>query len=244
MADSPTYERSNRILARLDTGATRLLTPHLQPVNLPVLRQLERRDRRTDFVYFIDSGFASVVADGGSDRSVEVGLIGREGMTGLGIIMGSDRTPNDTYMQAAGSGRRIAVAKLQDAMEKSASLQKTFLQWCHTFVIQTGQTALTNARSKIEDRLARWLLMAHDRLDSDQIELTHEFLSTMLGVRRAGVTVAIRLLENRGLIQAKRRGIFVVDRAGLKQASNGGYGVAEAEYQRLLGQPRKEKGPA
>jgi CRP-like cAMP-binding protein len=242
MADSPTPEISNRILARLDAGDARLLTPHLQPVDLPVLRQLERRDRRTDFVYFIDSGFASVVADGGSSRSVEVGLIGREGMTGLAMLMGSDRSPNDTYMQAGGSGRRIAVAKLQEAIEKSVSLQRTLLQWCHIFVIQTGQTALTNARSKIEDRLARWLLMAHDRLDSDRIELTHEFLSTMLGVRRAGVTVAIRLLENRGLIQAKRRGIFVVDRVGLKQASNGGYGVAEAEYQRLFG--RKEKGPA
>ena len=235
MAESPTPAKSNQILARLDADDARLLTPHLHPVDLPLLRQLERRDRRTDFVYFIDSGFASVVADGGSSRSVEVGLIGREGMTGLAMMMGSDRSPNDIYMQAAGSGRRIAVAKLQEAIEKSVSLQRILLQWCHTFVIQTGQTALTNARSKIEDRLARWLLMAHDRLDSDQIELTHEFLSTMLGVRRAGVTVAVRLLENRGLIQAKRRGIFVVDRAGLRETSNGAYGVAEAEYQRLLG---------
>jgi CRP-like cAMP-binding protein len=241
MAESPTPAKSNQILARLDAGDAGLLTPHLQPVDLPVLRPLERRDRRTDFVYFIDSGFASVVADGGSSRSVEVGLIGREGMTGLAMMMGSDRSPNDTYMQAAGSGRRIAVAKLQEAIEKSVSLQRTLLQWCHTFVIQTGQTALTNARSKIEDRLARWLLMAHDRLDSDQIELTHEFLSTMLGVRRAGVTVALGLLENRGLIQTKRRGVLVVDRAGLRQASNGAYGAAEAEYQRLLG--GKKKGP-
>ena len=241
MADVLAAAKSNQILARLDAGHARLLTHHLQPVDLPVRRQLERRDKRTDFVYFIDRGFASVVADGGSDRSVEVGLIGREGMSGLALIMGSDRSPNDTYMQSAGGGRRIAVARLQEAIEKSASLQRILLQWAHTFVIQTGQTALTNARSKIEDRLARWLLMAHDRLDSDQLELTHEFLSTMLGVRRAGVTVALRLLEERGLIQTKRRGILVVDRAGLRQASNGAYGVAEAEYQRLFG--GKEKRP-
>jgi CRP-like cAMP-binding protein len=242
MAESPASAKSNQILARLAPDEVRLLAPHLQPVDLPLLRQLERRDRRTDYVYFIDRGFASVVADGGSDRSVEVGLIGREGMTGLALMMGSDRTPNDTFMQAAGAGRRMPAAKLQEAMETSATLRRTLLQWCHTFVIQTGQTALTNARSKIEDRLARWLLMAHDRLDSDRVELTHEFLSTMLGVRRAGVTVALRLLQRRGLIQPSRGGIMIHDRAGLREASNGAYGVAEAEYQRLLG--RKEKGPA
>ena len=235
MPDSSRAPGVNGILSRLPPEQIGLLTPHLQAVDLPLRRQLEKRGKPIEFVYFLDHGFASVVADGASDRSVEVGLIGREGMTGLAILMGSDRSPHDTFMQSAGSGQRIAVGKLQSAVSESNSLQRTFLQWGHTFLIQTGQTALTNARSKIEERLARWLLMAHDRLDGDLLALTHEFLATMLGVRRPGVTVAVRLLENRGLIQARRGGIFVVDREGLMEACNGAYGTAEAEYRRMLG---------
>jgi len=235
MADKSQVQRSNRILSRLAPEDARLLAPHLQAVDLPLRRQLEKRGKPIEFVYFLDHGFASVVADGASDRSVEVGLIGREGMTGLAILMGSDRSPHDTFMQSAGNGQRIAVSKLQGAVRESTPLQKICLQWGHTFLIQSGQTALTNARSKIEERLARWLLMAYDRLDSDLLALTHEFLATMLGVRRPGVTVAVRLLENRGLIQARRGGIFVVDREGLKEACNGAYGTAEAEYRRMLG---------
>lgn len=225
----------NQILLRLSTADAQLVTPHLQPVDLPVLRYLERRGKPIEHAYFLERGFASVVADGASQRSVEVGLIGREGVTGLAVIMGSDRSPHDTFMQATGAGQRIGVANLLAAIRKSATLQKTLLQWCHTFLIQTGQTALTNARSKIEERLARWLLMAHDRQDSDQLDLTHEFIATMLGVRRAGVTVALRLLEKRGLIQARRGGIFITDRDGLMEVSNGAYGIAEGEYRRILG---------
>ena len=225
----------NKILSLLSTADALLMTPHLQPIDLPVLRYLERRGKPIEHAYFLDRGFASVVADGASDRGVEVGLIGREGVTGLAVIMGSDRSPHDTFMQGAGAGQRIGAANLLAAIGKSATLQKTLLQWCHTFMIQTGQTALTNARSKIEERLARWLLMAHDRQDSDQLDLTHEFIATMLGVRRAGVTVALRLLEKRGLIDAKRAGIFIIDRDGLKEVSNGAYGIAEGEYRRILG---------
>lgn len=235
MENNSPIQKSNRILALLTPEDSRLLAPHLQAVDLPVRRQLEKRSKPIEFVYFPDRGFASVVADGASNRSVEVGLIGREGMTGLAILMGSDRSPNDTFMQAAGSGQRIAVGKFQNAVGASNSLQKTFLQWGHTFLIQTSQTALTNARSRIEERLARWLLMAHDRLDGDLLGLTHEFLATMLGVRRPGVSVAVRLLEKRGLIQARRGGVFVVDREGLKEVCNGAYGTAEAEYSRMFG---------
>ncbi len=225
----------NKILSRLSAADAQLVTPHLQPVDLPVLRYLERRGKPIEFAYFVERGFASVVADGSSERSVEVGLIGREGVTGVAVIMGSDRSPHDTFMQGAGAGQRIGVANLLAAIGKSTTLHKILLQWCHTFMIQTGQTALTNARSKIEERLARWLLMAHDRQDSDELDLTHEFIATMLGVRRAGVTVALRLLEKRGLIDAKRGGIFIIDRDGLKEVSNGAYGIAEGEYRRILG---------
>jgi CRP-like cAMP-binding protein len=195
---------------------------------------LENRTKTIEHVYFIERGFASVVANG-SGRAIEVGLIGREGMTGLAVVMGTDRTPHDTYMQAAGNGQRISSAKLRSAMEQSPALHRFFLLYGHAFVVQTAQTALVNGRSKIEERLARWLLMAHDRLDDDTMPLTHEFLSVMLGVRRPGVTVALDTLEKGGLIRATRGAVTILNRTGLKKISNRAYGAAEAEFQRLFG---------
>lgn len=224
----------NRILSRLSPDEFGLLGPHLEAVDLPLRKQLENRNKAIDQVYFIERGIASVVANG-TGRSIEVGLIGREGMTGLAVVMGTDRTPHDTFMQAAGDGQRLTSAKLRSAMEQSPALHRSFLRYGHAFVVQTAQTALANGRNKLEERLARWLLMAHDRLDSDAVPLTHEFLSVMLGVRRPGVTVALDLLEKQGLIRVKRGAVAILSRTGLRKVSNGAYGAAEAEFQRLFG---------
>lgn len=210
------------------------MAPHLKQVKLPLRKQLETRKRPIDYVYFMESGFASVVANG-SGRTIEVGLIGREGMTGLAVIMGADRTISDTFIQNAGTGSRITTAQLRQALEKSRTLQGACLLYAHAFMTQMTYTAISNGRSKIEERLARWILMAHDRLETDELVLTHEFLSMMLGVRRAGVTVALHLLVRAGLIQAQRGIITITDRKGLEEISNGAYGVPEAEFQRLFG---------
>jgi len=225
---------ANRLLAHLSPDELGLLEPHLDAVDLPVRKQLENRNKTIEHVYFIERGFASVVANG-TGRSIEVGLIGREGMTGLAVVMGTDRSPHDTFMQAAGDGQRISSAKLRSAMEQSPALHRFFLLYGHAFVVQTAQTALANGRSRIEERLARWLLMAQDRLDGDAVPLTHEFLSVMLGVRRPGVTVALDTLERKGLIRAKRGAVAILNRMGLRKISNGAYGGAEAEFQRLFG---------
>jgi CRP-like cAMP-binding protein len=209
--------------------------PHLEAVDLPLRRQLETRNKPIEHVYFIEQGFASVVADGPGQRSIEVGIIGREGMTGLAVLMGTDRTPHDTYMQSSGSGHRIAAERLRRAIEQSPALHTSMLRCAHAFNVQTAQTAVANGRHKIEERLARWLLMAQDRGDGDELRITHEFLGLMLAVRRPGVTIALNLLEARGLIQAKRGVILIVDRKGLVQSSNGAYGVPEAEFRRLFG---------
>ena len=224
----------NRIFSRLSPDELGLLQPHLEAVDLPVRKSLETRNKAIKHVYFIEHGFASVVANG-MGRSIEVGVIGREGMTGLAVVMGTDRTPHDTYMQVAGDGQRISSARLRRAMEQSSVLHRSLLRYGHAFVIQTAQTALANGRSKIEERLARWLLMGHDRLDSREVPLTHEFLSVMLGVRRPGVTVALDLLEKRGFIRARRGAVSILNRTGLRKISNGAYGAAEAEIQRLFG---------
>lgn len=224
----------NRILLRLSSADLRLLEPHLSVVDLPLRKSLEAPHKRIDFVYFIDSGFASVVANGHKDRRVEVGLIGREGVTGLAVIMGTDRSPNATFMQGAGTGRRISVACFVEAMDESATLRKALLNYGHAFVIQTAQTALANGRSKLEQRLARWLCMAQDRVDGE-LTLTHEFLALMLGVRRPGVTLTLNVLENAGLIRAKRGVITIIDRKSLEKCTDGAYGAPEAEFQRLFG---------
>jgi CRP-like cAMP-binding protein len=226
---------SNRILSRLSAADATLLEPFLTGVDLPLRKQLEASRRPIEHVYFPESGIASVVADGDGSRSIEVGLVGREGMTGLAIVMGTDRSPHRTYIQCAGRGLRISADRLREAMQKRPTLHQRLLLYGHAFLMQTGYTAVANGRSKLEERLARWILMAHDRVDGDTLPLTHEFLSVMLGVRRPGVTVALNLLEGMGVIQAGRGIISVVDRKGLEQLSNGAYGAPEAEFNRLFG---------
>jgi CRP-like cAMP-binding protein len=226
---------ANKLLSRLPAPDLKLLTRHLKAVDLPLRKRLEISGRAIDQVYFLESGFASVVANGAPNYRVEVGMIGREGMTGLAVVLGTDRSPNDTYMQNAGKGLSMPVAELVKAMRRSTTLRSSLLLYVHAFLVQASQTAKANGRSKIEERLARWLLMAHDRLEKDDLVITHEFLSVMLGVRRPGVTVALSFLDKAGLITTDRGVISIIDRAGLKLATNGAYGVAEAELNRVFG---------
>jgi CRP-like cAMP-binding protein len=215
---------SNRILRGLSREDFGLLEPHLEAVDLPMRKSLEKRKRRIEHVYFPESGFASVVANGANKPSIEIGIIGREGVTGLPLIMGIDRAANDVFMQAPGRGWRMSADQWRAADEKSASLHRAVLHYAHSFMQQTAQTALANGRAKIEERLARWLLLAHDRLDGDELPLTHEFLGLMLGTQRPGVTIAVQALGERGLISTKRSRITIVDRKGLEKCSNGTYG--------------------
>jgi CRP-like cAMP-binding protein len=226
---------SNRILSRLSENDLALLRSFLTLVDLPLRKQLEGSRKRIDYVYFPESGIVSVVANGGNKRSIEVGLIGREGMTGLAVVMGVDRSPHYTFVQVAGTALRIRADDLREAISKSATMHQRLLQYGHAFLMQTGYTAMANGRSKIEERLARWLLMAQDRIDGDTLPLTHEFLSIMLGVRRPGVTHALNLLERAGLVSANRGSITIIDREGLEESSNGAYGAPEAEFNRLFG---------
>jgi len=215
---------SNHLLLRLSRADSRLLEPHLEAVDLPVRKQLEARKKRVTHAYFIENGLASVVANG--NRPIEVGMIGREGMTGLSAVLdanNSDPAVHETFMQIGGNGLRMPVENLLQAVDASVSLHRVLLRFAHAFMIQTTQTALSNGRSKIEERLARWLLMSADRSDDSALPLTHEFLATMLGVQRSGVTVALQELERIGLITHKRGVITILDREALEKSSNGTY---------------------
>jgi CRP-like cAMP-binding protein len=225
----------NKILAGLSAGDFALLQPDLEPVELPVRKLLEVRGRRVEHVYFFEKGLASMVVTGGSHHSLEVGMIGREGLTGLSLLMGTDRSPYEVFMQSPGSGWRISADAIGLAIGQSPNLRQVFLRHGHTLVVQMAFTALANGRYKIEERLARWLLMAHDRADGDTLTLTHEFLAVMLGVRRPGVTTTLNELAKRGMIVSHRGMVMVKDRAALEETANGGYGAPESEYERLFG---------
>jgi CRP-like cAMP-binding protein len=219
---APKASMANKLLARLSRADARLLEPHLEAVDLPVRKPLQARNKRVEQVYFLDSGVASVVANG--ERAIEVGMIGREGMVGVPVILGNgDRFPNEIYMQVAGNGQRLSANVLREAIGASATLHQVLLHFVHFFMAQATETALANGRSKIEERLARWLLLVHDRVDGNELPLTHEFLSIMLGVRRSGVTTALQELERRGLVGHRRSFITIVDRQGLEKSCNGAY---------------------
>lgn len=145
-------------------------------------------------------------------------------------------------MQVGGEGIRISSNDLREAMDASPTLRLSFLRFVQSLRVQTEQTALANAQAQLEERLCRWLLMCHDRLDGDDLPATHEFLATMLGVRRAGVTTGIQTLQSRGLIRATRGSIEIIDRDGMAVCADGIYGVPEAEYQRLVGVNFRECG--
>ena len=224
--------RHNQLLSSLKADDLALLRPGLQPVELPLMTVLEEASEPVKDVYFFQSGFASVVT--GEKVPIEIGLIGREGMSGLSIVMDDDRSVNRTFMQAGGTALSMSADRLRTALLDSPSLRTSLLRYAHAFSVQTSQTALVNGRAKLDARLARWLLMAHDRFDQNDFPFTHQFIAMMLGVRRAGVTDALHMLEGRGLIKARRGQITVVDRKGMEAVSDPSYGVPEAEYARLV----------
>jgi CRP-like cAMP-binding protein len=216
----------NLILSHLTDSDFKFIEADLEDIALPVRKVLEQPQRRIDSVYFPESGFASVVANGAGKNSIEVGIIGREGMTGLAVLLGHERSKHETYMQAPGRGRRLKTSILRKAIDKRVTLHRSLLRYVNYFLEQAAMTALANGRSTIEARLARWMLMADDRVEGGKLPLTHEFLSLMLGVTRPGVTVAVQLLERKGLIKRQRGSIVISGRKALEKLSNGTYAPA------------------
>jgi CRP-like cAMP-binding protein len=224
----------NRLLRAMSAEDFERLQPHLDPVELISGQILIPPDTRIERLYFLESGIASITA-GGANGRVEIGMIGREGVVGVTpVLLGSDRIPYDHFVQMPGSALGIRAEAVSEAADESPVLRNLLLRYIVTEMIQTRQTAFINGTLEIEARLARWLLMCHDRADGDELPLKHEFLSMMLGVRRAGVTLAMQQLEGAGCIRAKRGRVTVVNRELLVEMADGGYGTPESEYARLI----------
>jgi CRP-like cAMP-binding protein len=225
----------NHILSMISSDDMRRLNSHLERVDLPIRRVLEVPHQRIEHVYFPEAGLVSVVAAAGRSRRAEAGIIGSDGLTGHAVIMGDDRSPSSMYMQVAGHGLRISADILRHHLQESASLRIALHKFIAAFLAQASYTALAYSTGTLAERLARWLLMANDRIGGDHLSITHEFISIMLGVRRVGVTVALQDLVSKGLITTRRSDIKILDRAGLVEFAGDIYGVPEAEQARLTG---------
>ncbi|WP_105422590.1 Crp/Fnr family transcriptional regulator [Neorhizobium sp. T25_27] len=226
----------NLLLRAADPDAFAILAAQMAPVDLPLRLTLVEKDTPNEFVYFLERGLASVVAITSDEEMVEVGHIGYEGAAGLHTALHVDQSPSKTFMQGEGHGYKVPVAAVRSALAIVPSFRALLLRYIHCCNIQLSYTALANARFSIYERLARWLLMCHDRL-GDDLGLTHEFLSIMLGVRRSGITDQLHLLEGIGAVKSTRGNIRIVDRGKLQEIAGGSYGVAEGEYERLIGYP-------
>ena len=232
MAVSPP---KNLLLRALDRADYALLEPHLEPVTLPLKAPLFDPNEPIERVHFLEDGVASIVSVQEGGRAVEIGIHGREGFSGVPVVLGAERSPHASMIQVGDAPAQvIASERLLEACADSPRLKQLLLRYAHTLSVQTALTAAANATYELPERCARWLLMCNDRLESDRIELTHEFLSMMLAVRRSGVTVTLHDLQETGAIRASRGVITISDRARLEEIAGDCYGQAEAEYQRLI----------
>jgi CRP-like cAMP-binding protein len=246
-AESARDAAGNLLLRALPEHERARLRSCLERVALKAHDRLARSYEPVTHVYFLESGVASVLARTGL-RPIEVVIIGREGMTGSCVMLGVDATPYDCLVQVPGVGLRLRVDQLRVIIDECPVLRQRLLAYLQAFTVQIAQTVVSTCIGGVEERLARWLLMCHDRVDGDAIPLTHELLSRNLGVRRAGVTVALHLLEGEHVIRSRRSQVTILDRARLEQVAAGTYGVAESEYVRLIRDPtaaeRRDAGPS
>ena len=230
-ADPP----ANRLLGLLPRRDYERLRPHLQPMPLDYRQSLYRAHKPIGFVYFIETGVGSLVNTMANGQAAEVGTIGNEGMVGLPLVLGDNRAPTSVYVQVPGSGLRMKATLFEKELERSASMRAVMLRYTHAFFNQVAQSAACNQFHSIQQRCCRWLLMTHDRMQSDHFLLTQEFLAMMLGVQRTGVTAAAGALQRAGLIRYNRGNVTIIDRRGLKQRSCECYGISKSEFDRLLG---------
>lgn len=226
----------NRVLGALPFEEYQRLAPYLEPVFIEQRQVLFEQDEQIRHVHFPETMVVSLVSrlhDGGT---VEVGTIGFEGMAGLPLFLGDTRSSVRAFAQIPGAALRMDAADFVRLAAVPGAFHRALLRYTHAFLTQVAQTAVCNAMHLVEQRCARWLLMTHDRVAGDDLALTHEFLAFMLGVRRAGVTVAMNALQKAGLIHYTRGKVSIVDRPGLEGSACECYRVVRSHADRLLPQ--------
>jgi len=234
----------NRLLDLLPASQLDRLRPHLTSEVLALNQTLQERGKPVESVVFPISGMISIVAMMRDGASVEVGLVGREGMLGVQPVLGDDVSLNEAMVQIPGRALRIPAPILDREAQASPQLRAILLRYVQAYLNSATQSAVCNRAHLLEQWLARWLLTARDRAGTDRLPLTHELIAMMLGVRRAGVTVAAQSLQSAGLIHYARGHITIADREGLEAVACECYEVTKREYARLLGADSEDNAPA
>jgi len=224
----------NRLLAALPSEEYERLLPHLKHVSLPLREILCQTGDRMKYAWFPLSGMISMLSGVSDGANVEVGVIGNEGMLGLPIFLGSGIAPNQAIVQVADGAMRMKADILRAEFKRAGPLQVLLLRYTQAFFTQVSQSAACNRLHALDQRLCRWLLVVHDRMESDHFLLTHEFISHMLGMRRSGVSEAASTLQNAGLIHYSHGKIHILNREGLESASCECYQIVKEMSARLL----------
>jgi len=226
---------SNQLLARLPHDTLAALLPKFTSIAMESGQGLYRADMPIDAVYFPEAGMISMVANLSDGVQAEVGIVGPEGMLGMPIVSGVDTSYVEAMVQIPGTALRMAERDFRQELERSAPLRSLMLRYSEAMKAQIMQTAACNGRHSLEQRLARWLLMAHDNVEGDALRLTQEFIAMMLGVHRPSITVAAGVLQKAGLIRYGKGIITVHDRVALEAASCECYGAVRKRFSTLLG---------
>jgi CRP-like cAMP-binding protein len=223
----------NRLLAALPSKILDELYPDLHAVSLAQRQILYTPGAPIEHVYFFETGVASVLTNMADGGAIEVGMIGAEGIVGVSALLGAAMSSHQTIVQVPGTALRMKAARFKAAFDQLAAVRRLALGFVDALLNLSGQTAACNRLHSLEQRCARWLLMASDRIGSDNMPMTHEFLSTMLGVRRAGVTVAAIELQRSGLIQYNRGHLTIADHDGLAGTACECYRVDHERFTQL-----------
>lgn len=232
MDDALSFSSKNHILKALPAESIKRLHPHLERVDLPLGKSLYRPYEPIMHIYFPENSMASIVANTAGGQSTEIGVVGREGAVGLDALMGVDSSPHECMIQIANSGYRIPTAVIREEFKLCGPVHDLLLRFVNKLMAQIGQTTLCNRLHTLDERLSRWLLMCHDRVEGDQLDLTQEFLAIMLGVTRVSVTLSASSLQTIGYIKYNRGHITVVDREGLEDSACECYQVVKKVYDR------------
>lgn len=220
----------NLILNALPDDEFERLLPHLEPVQFSLGQIVYKSEDEIKHVYFLNEAMVSVIATTGTGQTAEIGIIGREGMVGIDIVLGGDITLHDNIVQHSDSALRISKSIIIEEFNRSGVLQKLLLNFTRIFMIQVGQTALCNRLHTVEERLSRWLLLCCDRAETNNLQLTQEFLAMMLGTNRATVTISAIALQSAGYIKYTRGHISIVDAVGLKDFACECYEIVRKQY--------------
>jgi CRP-like cAMP-binding protein len=224
----------NHLLAALPAKEYERILPHLQPLTFSLGELVYESGKQLKHVYFPTTCIVSLLYTMENGTSAEIGVVGNEGVVGIALFMGGDTTPNRAIVQSAGDALMMNAQALRNEFVLAGEFQRSLLRYTQSLITQISQTAVCNRLHPIEQQLCRWLLLSHDRLQSDELKMTQELIANMLGVRREGVTYAAGRLQAEGLIKYARGRITILDRKGLEAAVCECYQVVKDEYDRLL----------